>query len=327
MTSLLAGALDALLDHSVLFSFDRSGFRRHSRAFRPEDVDVSLSSRVCLVTGANSGIGRATARALFARGAEVHLLCRDVLKGENAAREIERTTTTSDQGRLCVEPVDIADQASIRPFVSRLTASRVDVLVNNAGVLTSGRRVTRDGVELTTATNLLGPFLLTELLLPRLRLSPDARVVNVSSGGMYTQRLNVDALFNPPQPFDGVAAYARTKRALVVLTELFAEHCAKDPITFSSMHPGWADTPAVQTSLPRFWSVTRPILRTPEEGADTVIWLAASRSKVQNGLFWFDRASRETHILPWTRDKEEAAERERLWDECRRRTELTSERV
>jgi dehydrogenase/reductase SDR family protein 12 len=304
----------SLLDASVVFSFDRSGFRRHAVRFRAEDLEVSVAGKTCLVTGGNSGIGKAAATGLAARDAEVFLLCRSRERGEAAAEEIHRATGNA---AVRVEELDVSEKKSIRAFVRRFRPSRVDVLVNNAGVLPDRRTATADGVELTLATNLLGPYLLTEMLLPKLQASPDSRVVSVASGGMYTQKLDVKALLaGGPDPFDGVVQYARTKRALVVLNELWAEGHRKDGVTFSAMQPGWADTPAVRTSLPRFRAATKGILRTPEEGADTVTWLAAASSLAgRSGLFWFDREPVSTHYLPWT--KETPEEREALAEALR----------
>jgi hypothetical protein len=129
---------------------------------------------------------------------------------------------------------------------------------------------------------------------------------------MYTQRLSVDDACWCARPWDGVRAYAQTKRMQVVLARLLAGHWEGVGITCHAMHPGWADTPSVRTSLPRFWTITRPILRTPEQGADTVVWLAVARGAARrSGLFWFDRAPRSPHLLPFTRETEE--ERQRLW--------------
>lgn len=302
--------LDRLLDASIVFSFDRTGFARHAAAFRPDDLPVDLSGRTALVTGANSGLGLETSRALASMGARVLLLCRRREAGEEARRTILAGTPGAD---LRVERLDVSDLADVAACARRLGRERVDVLVNNAGVLPGARLGTPQGLELTLATNLAGPFLLTRLLLPRLARS-SGRVVMVSSGGMYTQKLDVARLEVPPEePFDGVVAYARTKRALVVLTGLLSERYASRGVSFFSMHPGWADTPAVASSIPRFHRATRAILRTPCEGADTVVWLAACpRLAGRTGGFWFDRQEREEHLLPWTR--EGAAERERLWE-------------
>ena len=117
--------------------------------------------------------------------------------------------------------------------------------------------------------------------------------------------------------YDGVVQYARTKRAQVVLNEIWPVRVRRKSVTFYCMHPGWADTPAVETSLPRFHRVMRPLLRTPEQGADTIIWLAmCERIAGETGRFWFDREPRRTHFVPWTRESGE--ERRRLWELCER---------
>jgi len=305
-------ACGTLLDASILFSFDRSGFRRHARSFAPADLDVDLAGRVCLVTGANSGIGFETSRALAERGATVWMLCRDRKRGEHALAEIRRATRSQ---RVHLVLLDVSDPAAVRRFARDFASPRVDVLVHNAGVLPPGRQVATDGHEITLATHVLGPWRLTRALLPRLRASKDARVVFVSSGGMYTQRLSLDDCEWQRRPYDGVAAYAQTKRMQVVLAELLAEELGTEGVTISAMHPGWADTPAVRSSLPRFWSLMRHRLRTPAEGADTVVWLAASTAaRDRSGLFWFDRQPRSTHLLPWTR--ESASDRSALRELC-----------
>lgn len=310
MSGLLSGLLDSILDASVVFSFDRSGYRRHAARFDSGDLDVDLSGKRALVTGANSGIGKATARGLARLGARVVLLCRDEARGREAFGELKKDT---GNGALELVRLDVSDLGDIRRVAAALGEKPVDILVHNAGVLPDRRVTTPDGLELALATNLVGPFLLTGLLRPSLERA-GGRVVHVSSGGMYTQRLDVDRLFRGgEEPFDGVVQYARTKRALVVLNELLAERLSGTSVTFSAMHPGWADTPAVRTAIPRFHAVTKGILRTPEEGADTVVWLAASRAAGRpSGLFWFDRAPAATTPLPGTLEGPE--ERCRLWE-------------
>jgi NAD(P)-dependent dehydrogenase (short-subunit alcohol dehydrogenase family) len=194
---------------------------------------------------------------------------------------------------------------------------RLDVLVNNAGVMAGERALSADGIELTFATNVLGPFLLTSLLAPLLAESAPARIINVSSGGMYAQRIDVDDLQTARQHYDGPRVYARTKREEVILTELWAERLRGDGIVVHAMHPGWAETPGVESSLPRFHKLTRRVLRTPQEGADTIVWLACAQEPGRStGSFWHDRRRRPTHVLPWTRERE--GDRERLWEECER---------
>lgn len=301
-TRLLSHGCDALLDASILYSFDRSGFRRHARSFAPGDLDADLAGKVCLVTGANSGIGFETSQALAGRGATVWMLCRDRKRGQRAVEQV-RVATGSTRVHLAL--LDVSDLGAVRRFARELAAPRVDVLVHNAGVLPDRRVESVDGHEITLATHVLGPWALTQALEPKLRASRDARVVFVSSGGMYTQRLSLDDCEWRRRPYDGVAAYAQTKRMQVVLAELLAQELPAARVTVSSMHPGWADTPAVQTSLPRFWKTMQRRLRTPAEGADTVIWLAASpAARGRSGLFWFDRRPRSTHLLPWTRESD-----------------------
>jgi dehydrogenase/reductase SDR family protein 12 len=308
----LGRALSRAVDPFVLGSFDRTGFRIHALAFREGDLDVDLSGRRCLVTGANSGIGYETSLALADLGAEVVLLCRSRERGESAAARIRERTGNP---RVALEVLDVADLASVRAAAERLAAAPVDVLVHNAGVLPGERLETRDGLELAFATHVAGPFLLTRLLRASLEQAEGARVVWVSSGGMYTRRLNVDDPNWLRRPYDGVKAYAETKRAQVVLAELWAEQLRGTGVAVNAMHPGWADTPAVAASLPRFHRLTRAILRTPAEGADTVVWLAASpRASGVTGGFFFDREPRRTHWLPATR--ETAAQRRALWRLC-----------
>jgi NAD(P)-dependent dehydrogenase (short-subunit alcohol dehydrogenase family) len=214
---------------------------------------------------------------------------------------------------------DLSSLASVREFVEGLTAreSRVDVLVNNAGVLLNERTESIDGIEMTFATNVLGPFLLTALLAPALEASRPARIVNVSSGGMYSQKIDVTDLESERIGYDGARVYARTKRAQVILTELWAARLRSRGVVVHTMHPGWADTPGVETSLPRFYRVTKPLLRSPAQGADTILWLgAAAEPGLSTGGFWHDRRRRPTHRVPWT--KEDPRDRALLWKQCAR---------
>lgn len=300
---------ETLLDRSILFSYDRSGYERHARSFSAENTELDLTGRICLVTGANSGIGKAAARGLAERGAEVWMLCRDEVRGQAARAElIEQTGNEA----IRLATIDLSELSSVRRFARDFPRDRVDVLVQNAGVLPGELEITADGLELTVATNLVGPFLLAWLLRGKLRAADEGRLIFVTSGGMYPRKLSVDRLRALDRRFNGVTAYADTKRALVVLTEQLAERFADSSVTVHATHPGWVDTPAVRSSLPRFWKATRSILRTPEQGADTVVWLAASRAAGErSGELWFDRSVQPRHLLPWTR--EDRAERDELW--------------
>ena len=305
-------ALDRALDLTVVPGYSRLGFSVRRRWW---DELPRMDGRVVLVTGATSGIGLAAATAFADLGARVHLLARNAERGENARRR---------SGAERVWECDVSSMRSVRDFARRFRDEQAElhVLVNNAGLLSAERSLSVDGYELALATNVLGPFLLTALLLPALEQDPPSTIVNVSSGGMYTARLRVDDLQTERHRYDGAAVYARHKRAQVVLSEMWAERLSDKGVAVHSMHPGWVDTPGLERSLPRFYRLMKPALRSAEEGADTIVWLAAT--KRPGGGFWHDRERRPTHILPRTRESDE--ERARLWAECVRLTglELTS---
>jgi dehydrogenase/reductase SDR family protein 12 len=313
---LLGRALGAILDPTIALSFDRTGFRIHALTFDPGDLDVDLTGRRYLVTGGNSGLGYEAALALARLGGTIVLLCRDAERGNAAAAAIRAATGNAS---VSAEVLDVSSLASVRAVAARLRSAPVDVLIHNAGLLPAARIETADGLELTFATHVVGPFLLTRMLREALAASLDGRVIWVSSGGMYTQRLDLGDVGWRTRPYYGVKAYAETKRAQVVLAELFAEELDSSGIVVNAMHPGWADTPGVRTSLPGFHRIMRSFLRTPAEGADTIVWLAASaRGREHSGRFFLDREPRRTHFLPFTR--ETTGERAALWSLCERYT-------
>jgi NAD(P)-dependent dehydrogenase (short-subunit alcohol dehydrogenase family) len=183
--------------------------------------------------------------------------------------------------------------------------------------LLTERRTSVDGHEMTFATMVLGPHLLTRTLLPLLsttaRVHGSARVITVASGGMYLQRLHLDDLDMEREPYRGTIAYARAKRAQVVLSEHWARRTKPDRIVFHAMHPGWAATPGIDASLPGFSRLIGPRLRTSLEGADTIAWLAMSPDATRvTGRFWLDRRTRGT--VRWPGTGASPAEAQALWD-------------
>lgn len=289
--------LDIIADRLVVPGYSKWGYRLRERSWTDLEPGA-LRGRAAVVTGAGSGIGKATALGLARLGADVVLAVRDERKGEAARREI---VAEVPDATIEVRHCDVSSPESVRRFAAEV--DRLDVLVHNAGVLPKERTVTADGHELTFATHVLGPLLLTDLLRPLLAASPDPRVVFVSSGGMYTQRLYADDPEYREGTYKGATAYARTKRMQVTLVPLLTERYAGDGIAVHGMHPGWADTPGVAGSLPGFHRLTRAFLRTPEEGADTVVWLAATTPAPRAGRFWHDRRERPAHVLPTTAEK------------------------
>lgn len=306
--ALLRRVTDAALDRTIALSFDRTGYWRHRRGFADPDLaQLDLSRRIIAITGANGGLGFATAQLLAARGAHLVLLCRSE---ERMAEARDRLQAAHSGARITCWPVDLSDWDSI-DRAATLPVPHLDALVHNAGILPHARAVLPTGLESTLATNLVGPLRLTARLLPLLQAAPAPRVVHVSSGGLYAQRLDLARLNKTKGGFDGVRAYAQTKRAQVILTELLAARWGSR-LPVHCMHPGWANTPGVRSSLPTFFALTRPILRTPREGADTIAWLAAEDADtLGTGDFWFDRAPAPTHLSAATR--EAPADREALW--------------
>lgn len=289
---------DELLDKTIIGSYTWPGYYLRKLWWDNTNDNTSMQDKVCIVTGANAGLGKVISKQLAYLGATVHLLCRNPEKGETARREIIQTTGNKN---VYLEIVDLSSLSSIRQFAEefQLKSNRLDVLVNNAGVLLDERMLSEDGIEMTFATNVLGYFSLTNLLMSLLKRSAPTRIINVSSGGMYFAKLNLDDLQFEKRAFDGVQAYAESKRAEVILTQHWSHQLNNTGVFVHAMHPGWSDTPGVQTSLPKFRKLMQPLLRTPEQGADTVIWLAVTPDlkNYPNGQFWFDRQIRPVYKL------------------------------
>ena len=215
---------------------------------------------LCLVTGANTGIGFEIARGLARNGARVVLACRDPIKGEAARQKI------ADDVDLLI--VDLASRRSIRSAVQEFSAkySVLDVLVNNAGVAVPSRCESVDGVELTFATNVLGYYLFTVLLLDSMRRAPAARVVNVASKMAYG--LDLDDVEFKRRRYDPSTAYAQSKQADRMLTWYLARQLEGTSVTANAMSPGAVNTALLHALAPGFRGVS------PAQGADTAVWLA-----------------------------------------------------
>jgi dehydrogenase/reductase SDR family protein 12 len=309
-----ADLVDAALEWSVAGSFTRIGAVARRREDRWAPLTTDLSGRVVVVTGGTSGLGLLTARALATMGATVEIIARNAGKAAATCAALIEETGNPDIGFVAA---DTGDLTALRGAAAELLARHpaIHVLIHNAGALDDTRHTSPQGTELTVASQVVGPFLLTGLLLPALRAGAPSRVLWVSSGGMYSEPLDVDRLEMSASDYDGTTAYARAKRAQVTLSAMWADRLRGDGITVQAMHPGWADTPGVERSLPTFRRLLRPLLRTPEEGADTLIWLAVDDGPAltESGLFWHDRRPRALHRLPSTRRSDTPLERERLW--------------
>jgi NAD(P)-dependent dehydrogenase (short-subunit alcohol dehydrogenase family) len=226
---------------------------------------------------------------------------------------------------------DMGSLVSVRAAVARIlaTESRLDVLIDNAGAIYPERIEGPDGIEATLAVLVVGPFALVAGLLPLLRRTPGARVIAVTSGGMYFQRLDLDDLQSLVGEFTGARAYAKSKRAQIALVREWSRRFAgsrqsapgvpasnlpASGVSFAVMHPGWADTPGLAETLPAFYRFMRPLLRTATEGADTIVWLATHADPAStSGRLYLDRRPRPFDRIPSTRLT--AADRRRLWDD------------
>lgn len=303
VTRPVTGLLDGAMDRALVLGYTRIGSGLRRRWWPADPAPDALVGKRVLVSGATAGIGLAMARAFAGLGATVHLLGRNADKVRGCVAEIAEQVP----GAVVVPEVcDVSDLEAVSDwtadFANRVPA--LDGLVHNAGLMPKERIVTAQGHEVQLATHILGPHLMTERLLPLLRAARGASVVFVSSGGMYSSPLVVDDL-ESVRDYNGVRAYARTKRMQVVLADAWAHRLGGTDIKVESMHPGWVDTPGVAAYLPRFRVITKPLLREVADGADTAVWLVATRPASEPGHFWHDRAQRPT-TFGWQRQENPA---------------------
>ena len=305
--------IDDVAEMLVVPSFTRAGFGLRRRLYDwPDAESYSLAGRTVVLTGPTSGLGRAAAGSFARMGARLVLVGRDAGRLERTRAELAAETPTLD---TVLVVADMASLASVRAAADRIleAATRIDVLVDNAGAMFPTREVTPEGFERTFATMVLGPFVLASRLMPRLAESPDGRLVAVTSGGMYTQALPLDDLAYERGEYNGARAYARAKRAQVALVREWARRLGPDGVAVNAMHPGWANTPGLEASLPGFAKLVGPGLRSAAEGVDTTIWLAAAPEAGETtGHLFLDRRVRPFDRLPSTRLSRH--DRRALWD-------------
>ena len=308
--------IDAAIELPVVSSFTRVGYDVRSRVDRWQPLDdFDLSGQVVVVTGATSGLGFASARQLRRCGADVVVTGRSGDRVERAAAML-REDCGAGTGSVIPVAADMGDYDQVRALAEHVLreVGRLDVLIHNAGALTAERRTAPSGAEATVASQVYGPFLLTALLLDLLADDGPGRVLTTSSGGMYAVSLDVEGLEMSAANYNGTRQYALAKRAQVTLNELWAERFGHRGIVFHAMHPGWADTPGVDDALPVFGTVVGPLLRTPEQGADTLVWLAAGVEALEsNGRFWHDRRPRSPHKTWMSRAADTDERRAELW--------------
>jgi dehydrogenase/reductase SDR family protein 12 len=281
-------------------SYTQVGYRWRSLSWSKFKPDYR--GKHWLVTGGSGGIGRHIVLEAARAGATVTAVARS----ESKLAALRADAKTAGILGVDTECCDFALQSDTERLLQRLAASgrKVDVLMNNVGVLLDDLTVTAEGRESSFVSNLLSHYQLTEGLLRRgLLREPGATVINMTSGGGYNMPLTVPMLnVTDPQKYNGVFAYGFHKRAQIVLNQFWRNKYGARGIVFYVMHPGWADTDGVKRSLPRFRKVLRPILRDEASGADTALWLAGVRpAQPEEESVWFDRAIRPAHMYERTR--------------------------
>lgn len=296
----VTSVIDSFLDRSVVLGYSKVGSALRRRWWPADPAPGSMRGRTVLVTGATSGIGEAMGRAFVDLGATVHLLGRNADKLAGVAAAVRSETPDAE---VVEEVCDVSDLDAVRTWATAY-AERTPALhgvVHNAGTMTGEREESPQGHELSLATHVLGPHLVTSLLLDALRAGPGS-VVWMSSGGMYGAPLyaDPDGVEYRRGRFNGVQAYARTKRMQVVLADAWARRLAGTGVRSESMHPGWVETPGIATHLPTFNRITGPVLRDAADGADTAVWLVATRPESASPHFWHDRAQRPS-TFGWQR--------------------------
>jgi NAD(P)-dependent dehydrogenase (short-subunit alcohol dehydrogenase family) len=280
-----------------------------------------MDGKVCVVTGATSGIGKATAAALASQGAQVVLVGRDRGRSEATAAELARVAAPPPR----VEIADLSSMAQVRALADRLGAmDRIDVLVNNAGFVAGQRRVTEDGFEEACAVNHLAPFLLTNLLLGKLTASAPARVITVASDAHTAARLDLDDL-QLERGWDSWRSYSNSKLANILFTRELARRLGGTGVTANCAHPGVVRTGFGRSGSPLLrmgLTIARPFLLSPEQGASTVVYLATSPGVAgATGGYYVKSRLREP-----SRAAQDDATALRLWELSEELTGLTPAR-
>lgn len=254
-----------------------------------------------LITGPTSGLGLSAANNLAAKGCDLVLVARSK---EKLAKLTQNFKDRNFKGELASYICDMENLPQVQQTCEQILTDghKLHCLVNNAGALFETAKSV-DGIERSTVVDFIAPAIFTHKLIPNLAEQKGC-VINVSSGGMYSAKLNMGHLTKAPEPFSGAKAYAQAKRAMMILTRGLNEQWQPKGAKLHCMHPGWADTPGFMDSLPTFYKMTKKYQRTTFQGADTIVWLALENPE-EGGKFWLDRRIQPEHIIESTVGKSE----------------------
>lgn len=277
----------SFLDKTVLFSFDKSGFLRHQNDFSENLRSKSTRGQVILVTGSTAGIGAEVAAFLSNLGGKIYITGRNRQKGLSFEKQYHNSEFIS---------LDMANWNEVYDFAK--TCQPLDHAVFNAGSMPENLLLNKNGVEFQCASQLLGHYFLLTWLRKFGKLKSGARIVWVTSGGMYLKELDLASLFKNSS-YDKVETYANVKRAQVTLVEELSKQAQWSDFSIYSMHPGWVGTDGLKEALPTFYQLMKNRLRSPEEGADTILWLILTNEKLTSGGLYFDRKK----VSPYIRQK------------------------
>ena len=268
---------DYFLDKTIVYSFDKTGFRRHKSKFIENLFQKNIKGKKTLVTGGTSGIGRQVAEELSSMGSKVYVIGRNVRKG----KLIEENNLS-----LIFHPLDLANWERLVEYCKKSVC--YDYVVLNAGGIPKSLVLNNFNVEYQCASQLLGHYYLIYLLKKYGKINKHARIIWVSSGGMYIKKLDLDSLFIN-KAYKDVVTYANVKRAQITLVEELSIQDGWKNVKILSMHPGWVATPGLKDALPMFFSFMKNRLRDLKEGADTILWLLLTEENLKSGGFYFDR--------------------------------------
>lgn len=274
-------------------------------------MDKSMQGKTCIVTGSSTGIGKETALGLARMGAQVALVCRDRARGEEAQREIKRV---SGNEQIDLFLADLSSQQEVRQVAQELQAhyTQIHVLINNAGRIFPEREVSRDGIEMTFAVNHLSAFLLTNLLLPTLKASTPARIVNVSSSESQARSLRLDDI-QSEKSYAKMQVYGKAKLALMLFSYDLAQRLTGTGVTVNCLNPGAVATQQIDRGIPAYaqglTGFVKRFLSTPEQGAQTSLYLATAPEIADVTGKYFDQRQ-EKKTVPLSYD---TALQEQIW--------------